>query len=248
VPAIRYRLTDALLDPAPIAAASYTEQLVRLPRVFCCFQPPANAPPVSPLPAAANGFVTFGSLNNYIKVSEPTLHAWSRVLAAVPDSQLVLQSRIFVDAASCERVRRRFAARGIAPERLHLHGPMPLEAHLRVYDSIDMGLDTLPWNGHTTTCLALHMGVPVVSLAGDVGAARMGLCVLSAADLASWVATREDGYVELARQHAARLDELAQLRAGLRERLATSPLCDAAGLARDVEAAYSALCDQNSSS
>jgi predicted O-linked N-acetylglucosamine transferase (SPINDLY family) len=241
VPAIRYRITDEWVDPEPSADAYYSERLYRLQRVFCCFMPPSEACEVAPLPALANGFVTFGSLNKYLKVTDDVLRTWARILQSVPDSRLVLQNRTFAEAASCELVRQRFAAYGVAPDRLELYGMLPLAEHLRMYNRIDIGLDTYPWNGHTTTCLALHMGVAVLALAGDAGAARMGLSVLRAAGLQDWVAADEDSYVASAQAWASALSDLAALRGGLRAQLARSALCEARSLAQSLEDAYASL-------
>jgi protein O-GlcNAc transferase len=241
VPAIRYRLTDPLVDPAPLGDAFYSEQLYRLPRVFCCFQPPPGAPSVGPLPARARGQITFGSLNKYMKVTDPVIGLWTQVMHSVPNSRLVLQSSVFADPAVCAGVRERFMKRGIAAERIELFGAMPLAEHLALYQQIDIGLDTHPWNGHTTTCLALHMGVPVLALAGDVGASRMGVSVLSAAGLADWVAADEAAYVQAAQRWSSELGALAELRDGLRVQLQRSALCDGPTLAAEVEDAYFAL-------
>ncbi|HET8932605.1 MAG TPA: tetratricopeptide repeat protein [Polyangiales bacterium] len=243
VPAIRWRLTDPLVDPAPLADTRYSERLYRLPRVFCCYQPPMAAPPVGPLPGLSRGQVTFGSLNKYMKVTDQVMQLWSNVLSNVPNSRLILQSRLFADQAGCERVRERFVRYGVAAERVELFGMMPLAEHLKLYQQIDIGLDTHPWNGHTTTCLALHMGVPVLALAGDAGASRMGVSVLSAAGLADWVAPDEAAYVAAAQRRASELGALSELRAGLRTQLQSSALCDGPSLAREVEDAFFALID-----
>lgn len=235
---IRYRLTDPLVDPEPLADTRYSERLYRLPRVFCCYKPPMAAPAVMPLPARTRGQITFGSLNKYMKVTDPVMQLWSSVLKSVPNSRLILQSRVFADPASCSRVRDRFAKYGIAAERIELFGTMPLAEHMALYHQIDIGLDTHPWNGHTTTCLALHMGVPVLVLAGDVGASRMGLSVMSAAGLPDWVLPNEAAYVAAAERWASDLSALSELRAGLRTQLQGSALCDADSLAREVEDAY----------
>jgi predicted O-linked N-acetylglucosamine transferase (SPINDLY family) len=241
VSAIGYRFTDGLADPEPNADAEYSEQLIRLPGAFCCFRPPDRAPLVNALPALERGYVTFGSLNNYTKLSAPVFETWARVLARVADARLVLQSRPFADPTIRERVWSRFEALEVSRERVDLHGAMPVEAHLALYNQIDIGLDTFPWNGHTTTLLALHMGVPVVALAGDRFGGRMGLSVLTHAGLADWVAADRDQYVELAVERARDRAALCQLRQQLRAKLASSPLCDAAAFARGMEAAYEAL-------
>jgi len=238
VSAIKWRITDALVDPAPMADARYSERLYRLPRTFCAFLPPTQAPEVGPLPSASSGHITFGSFNKYTKMTEPVLGLWTAVLQSVPQSRLVLQSRIFTDPLSCERVRRRFAQRGIEADRLDLLGVMPLAEHLRTYERIDIGLDTHPWNGHTTTCLALHMGVPVLTLAGSAGASRMGVSVLRAAGLKEWVAPDEVTYVQRALRFASDQPALSELRSGLRAQLQCSELCDASSLAANIEDAY----------
>jgi predicted O-linked N-acetylglucosamine transferase (SPINDLY family) len=148
---------------------------------------------------------------------------------------------VFADPAVCARVRERFARFGIATDRIELFAGMPLAEHLALYQQIDIGLDTHPWNGHTTTCLALHMGVPVLALAGDVGASRMGVSVLSAAGLPDWAAPNETAYIATAQRWASELNALAELRADLRAQLERSALCDSRSLAADVEAAYVAL-------
>jgi predicted O-linked N-acetylglucosamine transferase (SPINDLY family) len=244
VPAIRWRLTDPVVDPAPLADTRYSERLYRLPRVFCCYQPPLAAPPVMPLPARTRGQITFGSLNKYMKVTDQVMQLWANVMKSVPNSRLILQSRLFADPAGCARVRERFVKYGVAEERVELFGMMPLVEHLALYHQIDVGLDTHPWNGHTTTCLALSMGVPVLTLAGDVGASRMGVSVMSAAGQADWVAADEAAYVETAVRRAHDLNALAELRAGMRTQLQRSALCDGASLAREVEEAFFKLIEQ----
>jgi protein O-GlcNAc transferase len=241
VNAIHYRFTDALADPEPLADVEYSERLIRLPDAFCCFRPPERAPEVQPLPALERGYITFGSLNNYTKLSAPVFETWAQLLARVPDARLVLQSRPFGDPAIRERVWSRFGALGVSRERVDLHGAMPFEAHLALYNQIDIGLDTFPWNGHTTTLLALHMGVPVVTLTGDRFGGRMGLSVLTHLGLADWIATDRDQYVAIAASRASDRAGLCQLRQHLRAKLASSPLCDAAGFTRGMEAAYEAL-------
>ncbi len=238
VSAIDYRFTDVLADPIPTSDASYTEALVRLPGSFCCFQPPSAAPEVGELPALTRGQVTFGSLNNYTKLSLTTLQLWSQVLMRVPGARLLLQSRPFADASLRERVWARFAQHGVARERVELRGPTPFAEHLRLHQEIDIGLDTFPWNGHTTTCMALHMGVPVLTMTGETFAARMGLTLLSHLGIPEWIAKSPSEYVELAVRRAHALDQLAELRRGLRTRLGSSVLCDAASFTRGLESAY----------
>jgi protein O-GlcNAc transferase len=241
LPAIGYRFTDALADPEPNADAEYSERLVRLPGAFFCFRPPESAPDVSDLPRLERGYITFGSLNNYTKLSPAVFDTWARLLTRIGDARLVLQSRPFSDPSIRERVWSRFDELGVARERIDLHGAMPMQAHLALYREIDVALDTYPWNGHTTTCLALHMGVPVVVLAGDRFGGRMGLSVLHGAGLSDWIAADPERYVALAVERTHDVPGLRQLRQRLRAQLASSPLCDAASFARGIEAAYEAL-------
>jgi len=187
------------------------------------------------------GQITFGSLNKYMKVTDPVMQLWTQVMHSVPNSRLILQSSVFADPAVCAGVRERFVTRGVAAERVELFGAMPLAEHLALYQQVDIGLDTHPWNGHTTTCLALHMGVPVLALAGDVGASRMGVSVLSAAGLPDWVAADEAAYVLAAQRWSSELSALSELRNGLRVQLQRSALCDGPRLAAEVEDAYIAL-------
>jgi predicted O-linked N-acetylglucosamine transferase (SPINDLY family) len=239
--AIGFRFTDALADPEPTADAEYSERLVRLPGGFCCFRPPQRAPHVNDLPRLERGYITFGSLNNYTKLSAPVLEAWAGLLARIPDARLVLQSRPFADPAIRERVWLRFAALGVARERVDLHGALPLEAHLALYHEIDIALDTYPWNGHTTTCLALHMGVPVVVLDGGRFGGRMGLSVLTRVGLTDWIASDTEHYIALAMERAQDVAGLCQVRQRLRNQLARSPLCDEVAFTRGLEAAYETL-------
>lgn len=241
VASIDHRFSDALADPQPSADLEYSERLVRLPGSFFCFRPPEHAPEVSALPCLERDYITFGSLNNLTKLSSAVFDSWARLLAQIPDSRLVLQSRVFADESIRQRVWTRFATAGVARERVDLHRSMPFDAHMRLYNGIDIALDMYPWNGHTTTCLALHMGVPVVSLVGDRFGGRMGLSILQRVGLTDWLAADPEQYVEIAVERARDVAGLADLRQRLRAQLASSTLCDAASFARGLEATYEAL-------
>ncbi len=232
--AIDYRLVDPVSDPEGTADAQAAEALVRLTDGFLCYRPSPG-----PEPARLPGPLTFGCFNNLNKLSEPALELWARLLRRLPEARLLLKSRQLADATVAQGLRRTFANHGVAGERLELlawtAGP---EAHLETYGRVDIALDPFPYNGTTTTCEALWMGVPVVALAGDRHAARMGASLLGRLGLAELIAADEDAYLDIAAALAADPGRLAAWRAGLRPRLAASPLADAPALARRLEAAY----------
>jgi predicted O-linked N-acetylglucosamine transferase (SPINDLY family) len=237
--AIDYRLTDAVVDPPGPADGLSSERLFRLPDGFHCYTPLASAPDVAPLPAEKKGFVTFGSFNNLSKVTRPVLDVWAQVLNRVPGSRLLLKSRWLHMPEVCERVRMLFEQRGIARDRIELTGRLPASAdHLALYGDVDIALDTFPYNGATTTCEALWMGVPVVTIVGDRHAARVGASMLSRVGLEGLVADRPQDYVETAVRLAADIPALARLRADLRGRTAASPLCDGPAFTKQLEAAF----------
>ncbi len=238
---IQFRLTDAMADP-PGQEHFYSEQLLRLPRGFLCYQPPEDAPECAPPPAGATGRVTFGSFNNLAKVSDAVIARWSEILRRVAGSRLLLKNKSLFDPAAADHTRARFAAHGIGPERLELIGwTRTVRDHLGLYDRVDIALDTFPYNGATTTCEALWMGVPVITLAGDRHAARVGASILSHLGRPEWIARDGDDYVDRAVRLAGDPDRLSGLRAVLREQVRRSPLCDAVRFTRDLEAIYRTL-------
>jgi predicted O-linked N-acetylglucosamine transferase (SPINDLY family) len=235
--AIDYRLADAVTDP-PDEPACYVETLVRLEGAFCCYAPPAGAPPVSPVPAQARGGITFGSLHKLEKLNAAVLDVWCRILHALPSSRILL-SRNTLRGRCGERVLAAFQERGIEPNRVVLHHAEPVDLqHLRIYNEIDIALDPFPWNGHTTACEALWMGVPVVALRGQRHSGRMVASVLNAVGLPEWIAGSPAEYCRVALSLAADLPELARLRAHLRARMCQSPLCDGAAFTWRLETAY----------
>lgn len=236
--AIDYRLTDALADPAG-QEKFHTEELWRLPGCFLCYQPLADAPSVGPLPAAKNGYVTFGSFNNLAKMNIETVRLWSKILHEAPQSRLLVKNHSLTDPATRERYQAMFHEQGIPAERVELVGHVASrKAHLGLYGRIDIALDTFPYNGTTTTCEALWMGVPVITLAGKTHAGRVGLSLLTALKLGELIADTPQEYVARAETLANDREKLAHLRATLRERMLVSSLCDAQAFARKVEAAY----------
>lgn len=225
--AMHYRLTDAVVDPVGDADAFATEKLVRFAPTAWAYEPPATAPSVESAPALASGQVTFGSFNNIAKISDTTLALWGRVLAAVPNSKLLLKGRGFGDGATRQQYLARCAAAGLPPERIEfLERTATTEDHLAIYHRVDISLDTFPYHGTTTTCEALWMGVPVVTLMGGSHVARVSGSLLSAIGRPEWIAQTADDYVAIATKLASDPAQLATIRASLREQVKNSPLGD----------------------
>ncbi len=236
---IDYRLTDGRADPPGESDAVHTEKLLRLPKGFLSYRPSDFAPEVAPRPFAKNGYVTFGSFNTLAKATDKVVATWSRLLKEVPNSHLMLKSNAFNDPATVELYHQRFAAHGIAPERLELMGRTPMIGdHLAMYGKIDIALDPFPYNGTTTTCEALWMGVPIVTINGDRHAARVGSSLLHQVGLAELVATDPDDYVARAVVLANDPQRLSGISARLRPDMARSSIMDGPGFARDIEALY----------
>lgn len=233
VAAMDYRITDACLDPPGASEGYYVEQLVRLSETMWCFAPPAGAPAVSALPAASARRLSFASLNNFSKVTNECLAAWARILGQLPDSRLV-----FVGVPAGNARQRVLQSLGIDASRLILHPRLSFEQYLALHAEIDIALDPFPYTGGATTCNALWMGVPVLTLEGDAVLARSGSSILRAAGLQEWIAASAEDYLAKARGFGADLPALAQLRAGLRDRLRRSALCDPAGFMQGLESAY----------
>ncbi len=235
---IDYRLSDPYLDPPGGDESFYSEQTIRLPETYWCYQPSIAAAEAGPLPLLESAHITFGCLNNFAKVSEPALATWAALLRAIPNSQLLLHAH---EGSHRQRLLARLEREGIKGKRVEFAGFMPAEKYFDLYRRIDIALDTFPYGGGTTTCDALWMGVPVVSLAGQTAVGRGGLSILSNVGLPELVARSPEQYVEIAAGLAGDLPRLSRLRGTLRERMARSPLMDGARFARHVEAAYRAM-------
>lgn len=237
LPTIDWRITDARADP-PGQEQFHSEKLMRLPDTFLCYHfYGAVVPDVTPPPATIRGAITFGSFNNPQKISPAAIAAWARILLAIPDSRLMLKSLLFIEPSRRQHFLERFATHGISETRLVLREPQPdMIDHLRSYAEIDVALDPFPYNGTTTTCEAMWMGVPVVSLIGDHHAARVGFDLLGQVGLAELAAPDLEAYIARAIDLAGDLPRLARLRGELRERMRRSPLCDAPRFARAFEA------------
>ena len=233
--AIDYRLTDAHLDPIKSDSSDYAEESMRLPDSYWCYAAPEFAPAVGPLPAAASQPLTFGCLNDFAKVSPPAIALWARLLRELSDSRLVLHSKV---GSHREHAVERFEREGIDAKRLVLVPFQSLNGYYATYNQIDIALDPFPWAGGTTTCDALWMGAPVVTLPGQTAVSRGGASILSNIGLPELVACSPDEYVSIAAGLAHDLPRLANLRASLRQRMLASPLMDGPRFARGIEAAF----------
>jgi protein O-GlcNAc transferase len=232
VGSIDYRFSDPVLDPPDSGDEQYSERTWRLPDSFWCWEPLLPELEPGPPPLLACGLPTFGSLNNFCKVSEPCLATWAHVLRALPEARFMLMAP---PGRARARLAERFERLGISASRLKFVAHQPRRAYFELYREIDVCLDTLPYNGHTTSLDALWMGVPVLTLVGERVVGRAGLCQARSLDLPELVATTPE---ELAARAAALVRDpsrLIDLRASLRARLARSPLMDGSRFARNFE-------------
>ncbi len=236
--AMDYRITDIIADPEG-EEAYHSEELVRLPHGFLCFQPDSETPEVGPLPFEQNGYVTFGSFNNLAKMHAGVIELWAAILRYVPNSNLILKSIFMDDSKTADKILKQFAKHGVASRRIDILSRYPSKfEHFNAYNRIDIGLDPFPYNGTTTTFEALWMGVPVISLKGDRHAGRVGASILQHLGLDQLVADSEDNYLKLARKLAGSPRVMAQFRAGMRDSLASSSLMNGKEFAQKMEEFY----------
>jgi predicted O-linked N-acetylglucosamine transferase (SPINDLY family) len=269
---INYRIVDGWTDPEGQTEHLHTEQLIRLPHGFLCYKPPVDCPEVSSSPpicrtlkgAAAQtntasaiyiggDRITFGSFNKLAKISPKLINYWAQILKSVPNSRLLLKSRSFIDSGTCNYLHALFQQQGIDPQRVELIGWISSKSeHLALYNQIDIALDTFPYNGTTTTCEAMWMGVPVITLAGETHVSRVGVSLLSSVGLNEYIAQSPQEYIQKAVDLANNREKLPQLRANLRGRMLASPLMDAGAIARSLEDAYRTMwrhwCSNNNAS
>jgi predicted O-linked N-acetylglucosamine transferase (SPINDLY family) len=242
--AMDYRISDRVADPVGVTDRFHSETVIRLSGRFLCYCPDAKPPDVSPLPARANGWVTFGSFNNLAKISPDVLSLWGKLLRSIPDARLFLKSRYFADAVTRERCYAVLEAEGVDRGRIRLAPFVPgSHGHMASYAEMDISLDPFPYNGTTTTCESLWMGVPVITLAGGHHAARVGASLLTGIGMDELVASSREEYLGIAARLAGDVERLALLRKQLRQRVAQSPICDARGFARDMEEAFLVMRD-----
>jgi predicted O-linked N-acetylglucosamine transferase (SPINDLY family) len=230
-----YRLTDPWLDPPGVSERFHSETLIRLPATTWCFHPwthdPVGAPPV-----LRKGYITFGSLNNLAKITSEAVGVWSKILSAVPRSRMALL--VSNDGFAQPRLMEMFRQHGISADCLEFFTNVPHHQYMKLFNELDVALDTFPYNGQTTTCNALWMGVPVVALEGNTYVSRASLSILGNLNLLNWVARDADGYVQTAARLARDHQALGRLRQELRARLRASPVMDAKRFAVDLESAY----------
>jgi protein O-GlcNAc transferase len=244
-PSIQYRLTDGYVD-GPQQEGFATEKPIRLDRPYVCYQPHQGAPLVKPPPMLEAGYPTFGSFNALTKLSNACVALWSKVLKAVPDAKLLLKTKALVDERTCERTLERFAAHGIDPTRIELTGwANNTDGHLGMYHRIDVALDTTPYNGVTTTCEALWMGVPVVNLVGQTYASRQGLSLLNGLGMPDLATSSEEAFVQRCVELVSQPQDLSELRSQLRERMKNGPLTDGPAFTRAFEHAIAQLVEQH---
>ena len=234
--AVDYVLSDVYVDPPEAGDDAMTEEIIRLPHSHFCYPLPDDLPPVMPPPMEQRGYVTFGSFNNFNKVTDEVLCLWRQVLDAVPGARLLVKSKIFDHGEGRAMVAERLARCGIPAARVEMRGFSC--GYLAEYGDVDIALDPFPYTGGMTTCEALSMGVPVVTLAGESHGARFGASLLTNAHLPELVAQTPLDYVRIAAGLAAAPDTLRALRRNLRTILMGAPLTDARTYVRDVEAAY----------
>jgi predicted O-linked N-acetylglucosamine transferase (SPINDLY family) len=245
--AMDYRFTDGRLDP-PGYEAQYTERTIRLPDSFWCYDPLAPEPGVNPLPALARGFLTLGCLNNPCKLTDYTLRLWGGVMRMLPDAHLRLMSPA---GTHRQRLLQRLAAQNIAAGRVSFVPFRPRADYLRTYHDIDLGLDTFPYNGHTTSLDSFWMGVPVVTRIGQTCVGRAGLSQLFHLNLLELTAETDEAFISTAVALANDRPRLAALRQTLRARLTRSPLMDAKRFVQNIESVYRRIwqdyCDPSAS-
>lgn len=241
LPSIDYKLSDPIADPIG-AEAYYSETLLRLPECFWCFSPPQDSPDVAPAPCLANRHITFGCFGEPCKITDSILRIWHRILLEMPTARMVIKLPRWIQEDNGGYLLARLERFGFPLDRIELQGPAtPLNAFLQSYSQVDLVLDTFPFNGGTTTCLALWMGVPVITLAGDYLASRMGTSILENCGLHELVARTPDEYANLAVALAMDMDRIGSLRTSLRDKIARSSLTNGRRYTAHLEAAYRAI-------
>lgn len=234
---IDYRITDDLADP-PQLHKFYSEKQICLPNGFLCYRPPDFAVPLAPSPHIKNGYITFGSFNINSKISSLLIALWAQILKANENSRFLLKFRGAGNPCVQDYYRAEFARFGIPPENIEMYGRISPTEHMALYGKMDIALDTYPYHGTTTTCEALWMGVPVISLVGGHHSCRVSLSLLKRLEMDFFIATTPDEYVSKATALAAKPEALAKIRDTMRYRMAASDLCNNALCTKNLETAY----------
>ncbi len=234
--ALDYRLTDAVADPPAEADPFHSEALLRLPDTQWCWEPPHIAPPVAAPPSGRHGHVRFGSFTQFAKLTDSMLDTWAQLLLAVPESRLCMVG--VPGRTAAKTILAKLAASGVPGRRVEIAARLDYREYLAAVSEADVALDAFPYNGATTTCEALWMGVPVVSRAGRLGPARSGASILRVTGLGELVADSARSYIEIAVRLARDPVRLELLRNGMRARMLASPLMNGARFTKDLEKLY----------
>ncbi|HSH73182.1 MAG TPA: tetratricopeptide repeat protein [Methylophilaceae bacterium] len=233
--AMDYRIVDSNSDPEGIAERYHTEKLLRLPNTQWCFNKPRQLIDVSPLPALTNKFITFGSFNRYSKLSEKILSLWAKLLIQIAGSKLVIAD---VPEIELESIREFFTSKNININRLEFYGRMSTESFRELHHKVDIGLDSHPYSGGTTTCESLWMGVPTLTLVGETSISRSTSSLMQTLKLPAWITYTEEEFLKAAILHMSDLQKLATLRFNLREQVESSSIMDASQFTKDLENAF----------
>jgi predicted O-linked N-acetylglucosamine transferase (SPINDLY family) len=239
IPAVQYRITDAVADPPGMTESHHTETLGRLPDCFLCYRPDEDAPPtLDATPAQQNGFLTFGSYNNFAKVTDEMLSLWATIVRAVPDSRMLFKARALESKDVQQRVIDIFARHEVAHDRLDLRGWVRYDQRHAIVASADIALDSFPYHGTTTTCETLWLGVPWITLAGRTHVSRVSASILTVIGCTELIADSADDYTRKAINLATDLPRLNAYRTTLREKMQRSPLLDRKSFVSKLEIAY----------
>lgn len=232
-----YRLTDSIAESEG-CEEYYTEKPVFLPGGFLCYKTFENVPEVGGLPAKENGYVTFGSFNNNVKLNPYIIGIWSKILVSLKGSKMILKLKHGDDGLLRENYYRLFAENGVCSERVEIYNHLSKWDHYNLYNKIDIALDTFPYNGTTTTCEGMWMGVPLITLVGEHHMSRVGASLLTKAGLEYFATKTEEEYVAKALVLAGNIESLSKIRSSMRDRMINSGLCDGVRFTREVERAY----------
>jgi predicted O-linked N-acetylglucosamine transferase (SPINDLY family) len=237
--AMDYKIVDNFTDPPGMTEQFYSEKLIRMPDSFLCYMPDRESPEIGDSPAAKKRNITFGSFNKYSKVTPHVIEIWTKILKKAPDTRLVMKARSFADEATRSDAVEKFVREGVSPERVETLPPhQSVKEHIAAYNEIDICLDTFPYNGTTTTCEALWMGVPVITLEGQSHVSRVGFSILSNTCLQEFIAKTPEEYVEKAVNLANNIAQLQLLRQTLRDKMLRSPLMDKQRFTHRLEDIY----------
>lgn len=236
---IDYKIVDNITDPPSLNDNFYSEKLLRMPYSFLCYLPFESSPEIDQPPVIKNGYITFGSFNNIAKISTEIFQCWIEILKNIDNSHIILKGKVFSDKSTCDYYLNLFERNNIDNKRVKLLSRIhSMKEHLKAYNMIDIALDTFPYNGTTTTCEALWMGVPVITLEGERHASRVGKSILTNIGLEDFIAQNYIEYVEIGKKLSNNINKLTDLRFTMRERLKKSVIMDYKKFTRDLENLY----------